>query len=139
MGDIATLEPGEILPCDGILVSGHRIRCDESSLTGETDPIKKHTFDESHGQYDGEKRRECFLLSGSKVLEGVGRYVVVAVGERSFNGRILMGTGFINLITFSRLIVAFLQPCESLQLLRLSKRNSTISPNSSLKSGHFVV
>ena len=28
----------------------------------------------------------------SKVLEGVGSYVVIAVGVRSFNGRIMMGT-----------------------------------------------
>lgn len=31
-------------------------------------------------------------MSGSRVLEGVGRYVVVAVGTKSFHGRIMMGT-----------------------------------------------
>jgi hypothetical protein len=25
------------------------------------------------------------------VLEGVGRYVIIAVGQKSFNGRIMMG------------------------------------------------
>lgn len=30
-----------------------------------------------------------FLLSGSRVTDGSGRYVVLAVGERSFNGKIL--------------------------------------------------
>ena len=34
---------------------------------------------------------DCFAVSGSKVLEGVGSYVVVAVGTKSFNGRIMMG------------------------------------------------
>ena len=34
---------------------------------------------------------DCFVVSGSRVLEGVGRYVVIAVGTRSFNGRIMMG------------------------------------------------
>lgn len=34
---------------------------------------------------------DCFVVSGSKVLEGVGRYVVVAVGQKSYNGRIMMG------------------------------------------------
>lgn len=34
---------------------------------------------------------DCFVVSGSKVLEGVGSYVVVAVGTKSFNGRILIG------------------------------------------------
>ncbi|KAJ7592730.1 hypothetical protein C8J56DRAFT_885840 [Mycena floridula] len=28
---------------------------------------------------------DCFVVSGSKVLEGVGKYVVVAVGQKSFN------------------------------------------------------
>jgi len=31
-------------------------------------------------------RTDCFVISGSKVLEGVGSYVVVAVGTESFNG-----------------------------------------------------
>ena len=31
------------------------------------------------------------MISGSKVLEGVGKYVVIAVGQKSFNGRIMMG------------------------------------------------
>jgi len=34
---------------------------------------------------------DCFVVSGSKVLEGVGSYVVVTVGTKSFNGRIMMG------------------------------------------------
>ncbi|KZV59592.1 calcium-translocating P-type ATPase [Peniophora sp. CONT] len=33
---------------------------------------------------------DCFVVSGSRVLEGVGRYVVIAVGTKSFNGRIMM-------------------------------------------------
>ena len=37
------------------------------------------------------KHTDCFVISGSKVLEGVGRYVVVAVGTKSYNGRIMMG------------------------------------------------
>jgi len=90
VGDIAIMEPGEIIPCDGVLVSGHNIKCDESGATGESDAVKKVVYEEVLGHKDGKK--DCFLLSGSKVLEGVGTYVVVAVGERSFNGRILMGS-----------------------------------------------
>lgn len=30
VGDIALLEPGEIVPCDGVFLSGHNCRCDES-------------------------------------------------------------------------------------------------------------
>lgn len=108
VGDIALLEPGEIIPCDGIFLGGHNVKCDESGATGESDAIKKVSFDECyrvwkraqetvaggdpHKAYDDEmKHTDCFLVSGSKVLEGYGSYVVIAVGTKSFNGRIMMG------------------------------------------------
>ncbi|PFH53183.1 hypothetical protein AMATHDRAFT_138450 [Amanita thiersii Skay4041] len=96
VGDIALLEPGEIVPCDGVFLSGHNVKCDESGATGESDAIKKVSYEEclkSHERSQGKKSSEhtdCFAVSGSKVLEGVGRYVVVAVGTKSFNGRIMM-------------------------------------------------
>jgi len=103
VGDIALLEPGEIIPCDGIFLSGHNVKCDESAATGETDAIKKAPYSyciERRNVQSPQKEgpsmshTDCFIVSGSKVLEGVGRYVVVAVGTKSFNGRIMMGTFF---------------------------------------------
>jgi Ca2+-transporting ATPase len=104
VGDIALLEPGEIVPCDGVFLSGHNVKCDESGATGESDAIKKVSYDEclairrkaqeadeNKGMGPSEGHTDCFVLSGSKVLEGVGSYVVVAVGTNSFNGRIMMG------------------------------------------------
>ncbi|KAI6009320.1 Ca-transporting ATPase [Pisolithus marmoratus] len=114
VGDIALLEPGEIVPCDGIFLSGHNVKCDESAATGETDAIKKAPYSHCIALKDARATRitsdqtqasdakgtpgtqhisthtDCFVVSGSKVLEGVGRYVVVAVGTKSFNGRIMM-------------------------------------------------
>ncbi|KAF8802453.1 Ca-transporting ATPase [Phlegmacium glaucopus] len=94
VGDIALLEPGEIVPCDGIFISGHNVKCDESGATGESDAIKKASFAEIVELYrhtDPEyAHKDCFIISGSKVLEGVGKYVIVAVGNKSFNGRIMM-------------------------------------------------
>ncbi|KAJ3873469.1 Ca-transporting ATPase [Lentinula edodes] len=98
VGDIALLEPGEIVPCDGVFISGHNCRCDESAATGESDAIRKVSWDDwtalrkKHAEaHESEPAHvDCFVVSGSKVLEGVGRYVVVAVGQKSFNGRIMM-------------------------------------------------
>ncbi|KAG8943159.1 hypothetical protein FRC03_002640, partial [Tulasnella sp. 419] len=95
VGDVALLEPGEIVPCDGVFLKGHNVRCDESGATGESDAIKKFTYEdaleEKQNAAPGERlKRDCFLISGSKVLEGVGEYVVIAVGQKSFNGRIMM-------------------------------------------------
>ena len=104
VGDIALLEPGEILPCDGIFLSGHNVKCDESGATGESDAIKKVSYEDcinlreqakhegdSHGFDAANAHTDCFMISGSKVLEGYGKYVVIAVGQKSFNGRIMMG------------------------------------------------
>ncbi|KAK4688429.1 P-type Ca2+ transporter type 2C, partial [Tremellales sp. Uapishka_1] len=95
VGDVCLLEPGEIIPVDGVFLRGHNVRCDESGATGESDAIKKFTYDECIEERDGLKegqraKRDCFLVSGAKVLEGVGEYVVISVGPMSFNGRIMM-------------------------------------------------
>jgi Ca2+-transporting ATPase len=104
VGDIALLEPGEVVPCDGIFISGHNVRCDESGATGESDAIKKVSYDDcivlreqakheitnGHGLDAAHAHVDCFMVSGSKVLEGYGRYVVIAVGQKSLNGHILM-------------------------------------------------
>ena len=96
VGDILQLEPGEIIPCDGIFLKGHNVKCDESGATGESDMIRKITYDECVRDLDHHRpgtkmpNRDCFLLSGSRVLEGVGEYVVVAVGPNSFNGKLML-------------------------------------------------
>jgi len=79
VGDILLLEPGDIVSADGVFLEGHNLKCDESNATGESDAVKK-----GPGQ-------DPFLLSGTKVLEGVGKYVVIAVGEKSFQGKIMLG------------------------------------------------
>lgn len=97
VGDILQLEPGEIVPCDGIFLRGHNVKCDESGATGESDMIRKVTYDECIQDLEEARRtnskpknRDCFLISGSKVLEGVGEYVVIAVGSTSFNGKLML-------------------------------------------------
>ncbi|KAF9514593.1 hypothetical protein BS47DRAFT_1392337 [Hydnum rufescens UP504] len=103
VGDIGILEAGEIVPVDGIFIRGHNVRCDESSATGESDAVRKASFEEcmeeikaarsakARGKDHRQPKKDPFIISGSKVTEGIGSYVVIAVGEKSFNGRIMMG------------------------------------------------
>lgn len=42
VGDIARIKYGDLLPADGILIQGNDLKIDESSLTGESDLIKKN-------------------------------------------------------------------------------------------------
>lgn len=93
VGDVLHLEPGDAVPADGIFISGHAVKCDESSATGESDQMKKTGGHEVWQQIlDGTAttKLDPFIISGSKVLEGVGTYLVTSVGVNSSYGKILM-------------------------------------------------
>ncbi|KAF9889946.1 plasma membrane calcium [Aspergillus nanangensis] len=93
VGDVLHLEPGDSIPVDGILISGHGVKCDESSATGESDQMKKTNGYDVYQQIQNgtaTTKLDPFLISGSKVLEGVGTYLVTSVGPFSTYGRILM-------------------------------------------------
>jgi magnesium-transporting ATPase (P-type) len=46
VGDVVLLEPGDVIPWDSVFLSGHNVPCDESSATGESDSIKKLSYEE---------------------------------------------------------------------------------------------
>ncbi|XP_074533206.1 plasma membrane calcium-transporting ATPase 1-like [Halichoeres trimaculatus] len=74
VGDIAHVKYGDLLPADGVLIQGNDLKIDESSLTGESDHVKK-TQD-----------KDPMLLSGTHVMEGSGKMLVTAVGVNSQTG-----------------------------------------------------
>lgn len=93
VGDILHLEPGDAIPADGIFLSGHGVRCDESSATGESDQMKKtdgHEVWDRISNGTATKKLDPFIISGSKVLEGVGTYLVTSVGPNSSHGKIML-------------------------------------------------
>ncbi|KAK5687928.1 plasma membrane calcium [Elasticomyces elasticus] len=94
VGDVLHLEPGDMVPADGIFISGHNVKCDESSATGESDALNKVGGEQvlrllEQGHHDLHDM-DPFIISGSKVLEGVGTYMVTSVGVNSSFGKILM-------------------------------------------------
>ncbi|KAJ6166818.1 hypothetical protein N7470_002265 [Penicillium chermesinum] len=93
VGDVLHLEPGDSVAADGVLISGHGIKCDESSATGESDQMKKtdgHEVWQQIMENRATKKLDPFMISGSKVLEGVGTYLVTSVGPYSTYGRIML-------------------------------------------------
>ncbi|KAF1945231.1 calcium transporting P-type ATPase-like protein [Clathrospora elynae] len=93
VGDVVNLEPGDMIPVDGILIQGHGIKCDESSATGESDLLKKIAGDEAFKaieRHDNLKKVDPFILSGAKVSEGVGSFMVTATGVHSSYGKTMM-------------------------------------------------
>ncbi|MDE5586543.1 MAG: calcium-translocating P-type ATPase, PMCA-type [Muribaculaceae bacterium] len=85
VGDIVILNTGEEVPADGELLEAVSLNIDESTLTGEpmchktTDPAqfdKDATFPSNHA------------MRGTKVMEGHGVMRVLAVGDKTENGKV---------------------------------------------------
>lgn len=85
VGDIVILNTGQEVPADGELLEAVALNIDESTLTGEpichktTDPKefdKDATFPSNHA------------MRGTKVMEGHGIMEVIAVGDKTENGKV---------------------------------------------------
>ena len=98
VGDIMRIEAGDVVTVDGVLLDGYNVSCDESAATGESDAISKlpaaMVLGNTPSNVNFQEEYDPLILSGSKVLGGVGTFVVTAVGPNSFNGRTLMCTQF---------------------------------------------
>lgn len=93
VGDVVHLEPGDMVPVDGIFIEGFNVKCDESSATGESDIIKKRPADEVYKAIeDGDdvRKMDPFILSGALVTEGLGTFLVTSTGIYSSYGKTLM-------------------------------------------------
>jgi magnesium-transporting ATPase (P-type) len=73
-GDVIRVSPGDQLVADGETIASRGLTLDESLLTGEADGIRKDAGDR--------------LLSGSFCVSGSGHYLVDAVREESYAGKL---------------------------------------------------
>ncbi|KAH0634174.1 hypothetical protein KY284_036960 [Solanum tuberosum] len=68
VGDVICLKIGDQVPADGILVEGHLLQVDESSMTSERDHVEINIS------------QNPYLISGTKVVDGYGMMLVTSVG-----------------------------------------------------------
>ncbi|PIN11077.1 Calcium transporting ATPase [Handroanthus impetiginosus] len=76
VGDIVNLSIGDQVPADGLYISGYSLSIDESSLSGESEPVNIN-------------QDRPFILSGTKVQDGSGKMLVTSVGMRTEWGRLM--------------------------------------------------
>lgn len=91
VGDIILLEAGDSVPADCRILESASMKVEESALTGESVPVEKHaeTLSLAEGTDDiplGDRKNMCY--SGSIVVYGRGRAVVVATGMDTEMGKI---------------------------------------------------
>ncbi|KAI7872549.1 PMCA-type calcium-translocating P-type ATPase [Spinellus fusiger] len=112
VGEVLYLEPGDIVAADGVFIKGN-LKCDESAATGESDTVKKQEWSTCERLWLEQKEKlnkepihpsstsyssvsmsldtmDPFIISGSKIIDGNGTYIVTAVGAHSYYGRTMM-------------------------------------------------
>jgi len=86
-GDIVLLRAGDAVPADLRIISAENLQIDESTLTGESDAVAKHSnpLPKPTAQIQDSGN---LAFSGTLVRHGVGEGVVIATGPRSVIGQI---------------------------------------------------
>jgi Ca2+-transporting ATPase len=90
LGDIVKLSQGDKIPADCRIIEGRNFEVDESSLTGESEPVKKQNKGEkiNAGPDLPLQDQKNMLFLGTYIAKGNGTAVVVKTGARTEIGKI---------------------------------------------------
>ncbi|KAL4146194.1 hypothetical protein PRNP1_012064 [Phytophthora ramorum] len=88
VGDIVQLEPGDVVPADGLAFHTRELKVDESTLTGEPELVRKGDALLFSAGAAEEENLPVKLFSGTRVMEGFAKMLVLCVGEHSQYGQI---------------------------------------------------
>lgn len=85
-GDIVLLQTGDRVPADARIIESISLELDESTLTGESVPVKKSTDALKHAALLQERSNMAFM--GTVVTNGRGKAIVVNTGMQTEMGKI---------------------------------------------------
>jgi Ca2+-transporting ATPase len=85
-GDIVLVEAGDLVPADLRVVEAAKLAANESTLTGESLPVRKNN--ETVAVDTPTLDRHNLLLKGTSVTRGSGQGVVIATGRETEFGKI---------------------------------------------------
>ncbi len=86
-GDIVLLEAGNRVPADGRLITAHSVEVDESSLTGESHPVSKHTAP-LHDDNAPLAERFNMVFMNSVMTRGRAEMLITATGMNTEMGHL---------------------------------------------------
>ncbi|CAI2380658.1 unnamed protein product [Moneuplotes crassus] len=97
-GDIVTIEGGSRIPCDAVLIQGDNVKVEESTMTGESESVRKETLEECIEFLQNNRRMAAYsssydnpspiLISETTVTEGNGLILLIAVGDENQYSRL---------------------------------------------------
>ncbi|SHM28051.1 ATPase, P-type (transporting), HAD superfamily, subfamily IC [Caldanaerovirga acetigignens] len=86
-GELVIFQTGDIIPADIVLLEANNLEMDEFDLTGEIKPVRKKATEK---ETVTTLERSNMVFRGTKVLRGSGKGIVLAAGEDTEYGKILI-------------------------------------------------
>ena len=93
VGEVIYLELGDMIPADGILIDRYNVKCNKSLVIGESVLLRKTSGDEAYRAVEQNKdlkNLDPFIISGAKVEEGLGTFLVTATSFYTIYSRTIM-------------------------------------------------
>ncbi len=92
-GDLMLVFAGEYFPADGVIVAGAELQAEESALTGEAYPVRKHPLAGVPPGDEPPVAGEYWGLAGTRLLTGEATVRVVFTGGDTLYGEIVRSSG----------------------------------------------
>ena len=88
VGDAVVLNAGDLIPADLRLIETKDLYVNQSSLTGESDSVKKLAESEQKGKIEDITDLDTICFMGTNVISGSAKGIVLKVGDGTYFGKI---------------------------------------------------
>ena len=88
VGDVVVLSAGDLIPADLRIIESKDLYVVQSSLTGESDSVKKVSESEQKGKIEDITDLDTICFMGTNVMSGSARGVVISIGDNTYFGKV---------------------------------------------------
>ena len=88
IGDVVVLSAGDLIPADLRIIEAKDLYVVQSSLTGESDSVKKVAKSEKDGKIEDITDLDTICFMGTNVMSGSAKGIVFRVGDDTYFGKI---------------------------------------------------
>ena len=88
VGDVVILSAGDLIPADLRIIESKDLYVVQSSLTGESDSVKKVAESEKNGKIEDISDLDTICFMGTNVMSGSAKGVVISIGDSTYFGKV---------------------------------------------------
>ena len=88
VGDVVSLSAGSMIPADLRIIEAKDLYVGQSSLTGESDAVRKEINSKINGKIENISDIDTICFMGTNVISGSAKGVIIKTGDNTYFGKI---------------------------------------------------